>query len=144
MTNATRQNIRGVAVLYRDYASHPQVKAMQQHSPNLLNFQVGSRGKQWFIVGFYLALNNAATIERVTTNIGQLPHRAALLVVGDFTTDPETPEGSSRREEITEAIAVAGLKGMSTNFLLCRKLWAQDRRTWCMHRIGREVRSHTD
>ena len=67
-----------------------------------------------------------------------------MLVVGDFNTDIETKKESNLREDIAADIVTTGLEEMLTNFLPCRKSWAQYRITWCMQRLGKYVRSQTD
>ena len=86
--------------------------------------------QRWFIVGFYLALDDMDIIKHVVTSIGQLPHGDALLVEGYFNMGIATLECSNQGEEITAYIATAGLDYMSTHFLPRRKSWSQDRIMW--------------
>ena len=66
------------------------------------------------------------------------------MVVGNFNTNLESPEGQSREEEIAVAMATARLKDMSMHFLPRRKPWSKDSRTWGMLRGGQKVRSRTN
>ena len=92
----------------------------------------------------YLALNDASTIKRVVTAIGQLPLRSALLVAVNFNLNLVATEGSPCIEYIAVAIATAGLEEIYTHFLLRRKSWEQGGHTWCMCCCGTEVRFWTD
>ena len=87
-TDAPSRHRGGVAVFYQEETPHFQVEVMQQHGPNVLSFQVDSGGRRWSILGCYLVPNNAATLEGIATAIGQRPRGAALLMEGDFNTDP--------------------------------------------------------
>ena len=127
--------------MYWDGASPFQVEAMQQHGPRALSFHVASVECWWFISGCYIAPDDVATIENVTTAIIQRPPRDVLLVSRDFNMDPAKLEGSDRGEDIATAITTARMEDMSTHFLPRCKYWAQERRMWCMRCIGREVRS---
>ena len=53
-------------------------------------------------------------------------------------------EGIQSKEDISVATVTAGLEGITADFLLCLKAWAQDGRTRCMLRQGRGERSQTD
>ena len=85
-----------------------------------------------------------ATIDSVFNCIGQQTYGAALLVTGDFNKDLTTLYGSNHGEEIAASIATSGMEDMSAQFLLYRKSWAQDRKTRCMPRLGREVGYQVD
>ena len=72
------------------------------------------------------------------------PQGAELLVAGDFNVKLSEPEGDRRGEDIAAALATEGLRDMLAHFLLLRRLWCQDGRTWSIIRAGREVRFWTD
>ena len=75
-------------------------------------------GQRWFIVGCYLALDDAATTNRVVTDIIQPPCGAALLVTRDFIADLANMEGSNCGEEIAAAILTAGMEDMYVYLLM--------------------------
>ena len=103
----------------------------------MLIFQVVSGGQQCFIVRFYLAPDDAVTIERVVVAIIQRPHGGALMVAGNFNIELAAPEGISSREDIAASVATVGLEDMSAHFLPRHKYWARDGRTWSMCFQGR-------
>ena len=53
----------------------------------MISFEVATGRRRWYIIGCYIAPNNARTIERVVTELGDQPRVTALVVAGDFTTD---------------------------------------------------------
>ena len=57
-------------------------------------------GRRWYVVVFYVALDNASTLDRVVTEIGKLPHGLELLVVGDSNADLFSPYRHKRDEAI--------------------------------------------
>ena len=122
MTNTSIQHHGGVAIFYQ-HLPHFQVKALQQHGPNLLIFQIASEGRCWLIVRCNLSPDDTATIERTVTVIVQHPHGGVLLVYGHFNTNLAEPEGERHVEEIVVAIETSGMEYMSTHFLPCCKYW---------------------
>ena len=68
-----------------------QVGSHQFHSPNVDSWQMVSRGKRWFVMGFYLAPNDASTIDHVVTAISRIPLGAALLMDGNANSDMAKP-----------------------------------------------------
>ena len=68
-----------VAIFYW-YVPHFKVEYFQPHGRNMMSFQLDSDKRKWFIVGCYISLDNASTIERAITDIIKCTHRAALLV----------------------------------------------------------------
>ena len=49
------------------------VESHQQFGPNVVSFQMASRGRRRYIVGCYLAPENVLTIESIFAAIGQFP-----------------------------------------------------------------------
>ena len=96
-----------------------------------------SGDRHWFIVGCYLASDNALTIEDVIAAISQRPLGAALLVVGDFSTNLVVLEVRDQDKGIAEAVAEDGMEDIRFHFLPRHKPWLKDSRTWGMHRCGR-------
>ena len=88
-------------------------------------------------MGFYLAPDDASSVERVIRYMEQRPHGAELMVVGDL-------EGNRQDEEITAAPFDAVLEYMSDHFLPHQTPWARYGHTWIMLMQGRVVRSETD
>ena len=72
------------------------------------------------------------------------PKGAELLVAVDLNINLAEPEGDRREEDIVAALVTEGLEDMAAHFLLQRRRWYRDGRTWCMLQKGREVRSRTD
>ena len=82
-----------MSVFYQD-APHFQVKDFQPLEPNMTSFQLDSGGRRWFIVRYYIALDDASTIEYVIMANGQRPHRDALLLSGDFNVNLAAMQGN--------------------------------------------------
>ena len=117
---------------------------MKKFGPNVLEFQLATGARRWYIVGVYIAPDDTTTMERVVEAIRRKPRGAELLVAGDFNVDIAAPEGDRRAEDIATELVTAGLEDMAWHFLPQEKRWCPDRRTWGMLRKGREVRSRTD
>ena len=64
-----------------------EVEAVQDYGPNVLSFKVATGARRWYIIGCYLAPDDAETIERVVTALGEKPRGTALIVAGDLNTD---------------------------------------------------------
>ena len=135
-TEAPSAHSGSVAVFYRA-AEHFSVETLQTYGANIVSFQLASGDRRWFIVGCYLAPDDASKIEDVLAAISQRPRGAALLVVGDFNTDLDAPEDRERDEGIAAAMTEEVLEDMSGYFLPKHKPWLKDSRTWAMHRGGR-------
>ena len=54
--------------------------------------------------------NDASNIEGVAVDIIRRPHRAEILVTGDFTAKLADPEGITSTEEIAASLAVFGME----------------------------------
>ena len=106
----------GVTVFYRA-AKHFYVEAIQTYGENVISFQLESVYRRWYIVGCYLAPDDASNIEDVVAAIGKRLQGAALLVVGDFKKNLAASEGKDRYEGITAALAEENLEEMSSHFL---------------------------
>ena len=100
--------------------------------------------RRWYIIGCYLAPDDARTIERVVTALGDQPRGTALIVAGDFNTDLGDMACDRRGTEIAAAITEAGLEDMTAHFLPRKRKWGRERRTWSMVRGGKAIRSWTD
>ena len=94
------------------------VEAVREYRPNILSFEVATGGQRWYIIGCYLAPNNARMIERIVTAMGDQPRGTALLVAGDLNTDLGATENDRRGSEIAAAITEAGVKDMLAHSLL--------------------------
>ena len=80
------QHHKVMALFYRDWP-HFLVEAHQQHSPNVIIFQLVMGDWGCFIVVCYLSLKDASSIYCVVRDVVQFPHGSELMVVGDFNTD---------------------------------------------------------
>ena len=110
--------------------------AIHLYGKSAVSFQLDSGGQRWYIVGCYLARNDASTIEDVVAAISQRLHGAALLLNGYLNTDLEAQEVRAREEKITSAMSMEGLKDISGHFLQRNKTWLRDGRMWSILRGG--------
>ena len=60
--------------------------------------------RRWYIIGCYIAPDDARTIERVVTALGDQLRGTALLVAGDFNTDVGDTASDGRGAEIAAAL----------------------------------------
>ena len=111
---------RGLAIFYRD-VPHFQVKSFHPQRPNVTSIHLDSDGSKCFIDRCYLFPDNASTIESIIVAIGQRPHGSALLVASDFNVYLVVPEVNRCTDDITAAIATAGLEEISMQVLPCQK-----------------------
>ena len=84
--------------------------SLRYFGPNLLSFEVATGGRQWYIIGCYIAPDNARTIERVVTVLWDQPRGTALLVGGEFNTNLGDTASDRRVAEIAAALTEAGSK----------------------------------
>ena len=108
------------------------VEEVRQYGPNMLSVKVVSGRRLWFIVGCYIAPDDAQTIERVVKALKDQPQGTALIVAGDLNTDLGEMDGDRRGAEISAALTEAGLEDMATHFLPLKRRWGRERRTWAM------------
>ena len=78
--------------------------------------------RRWYIIGCNIAPDDARTIERVVTALGDQPRGTALIVAGDFNTDLGEMASVGKGTEIAAEITEAGLEDMTAH-LLPRKRW---------------------
>ena len=142
-TDAPSRHRGGMALFYMPSTLF-EVEAIREYRPNVLSFEVATGARRWYIIGCYLAPDDAQTIERVVTALGYQPRGTALLVVEDLNTDLEATENDRRGSEIVAAMTEAGVENMTVHFLPRKRPWGRERRTWSMVREGRMVRSRTD
>ena len=141
--DALSRHRSGVALFYRP-SSLFTVEEVREYGPNVISFEVATGRRQWYIIGCYLALNDARTIERVVTALGDQLRSTALVVAGDFNTDLGETASNGRGTEIAAALTEAGVEDMTAHFLLRKRLWGRERRTWSMVREGKVIRYRTD
>ena len=94
---------------------------MRPYGPNVISFEVVTGRRRWYIIGCYLAPDNARRIERVVTAMGNQPRGTALIVAGDLNTDLGYMACDGRGAEIAAAITEAGLEDMTAHFLLRKR-----------------------
>ena len=121
-----------------------EVKAVRDYGPNVLSFEVATGARRWYIIECYLSPDDAETIERVVTALGDRPKGTALIVAGDLNTDLGDAESDRRGSDIAAAMAEAGVEDTTAHFLPRKRKWGRERRTWSMVREGKVVRSRTD
>ena len=68
-TDAPSRHSGGIAMFYREGAGFA-VEEVRPYGPNVLSFEVVSGRRRWYIIGCYLAPDDAQTIERVVTALG--------------------------------------------------------------------------
>ena len=88
--------------------------------------------------------DDAQTIERVVTALGDQPRSTTLLVAGDFNMDLGETASDGRGTDIAAALTEAGVEDMTAHFLPRKRLWGRELRTWSMVREGRVIRYQTD
>ena len=97
-TDAPSRHRGEIAMFYREGAGFA-VEEVRQYGPNVLSFEVVSGRRRWYIIGCYLAPDDARAIERVVTSLGDQPRGTTLIVAGDLNTVWETwsATGEGRR-----------------------------------------------
>ena len=130
-TDAPIRHRGGITLFYREGAGFA-VEEVRTYGPTVLSFEVGTGRRRWYIIGCYLAPDDARTIEQVVTAIGDQPRGTALVVVGYLNTDLGDMECDGRGTEISAAITEAGLEDMAAHFLPKKRGWGRERRTWAM------------
>ena len=105
-TDAPSRHRGGVALLYREEADFA-VEEVRTYGPNVISFEVVTGRRRWYIIRCYIATNDARTIERVVTALGDQPRGTALIVAGDFNTDLGEMASNGRGTEIAAAITEA-------------------------------------
>ena len=98
----------GVAMFYQA-TEKLSVEALRLYGENVARFKLALGGRRWFIVGCYLAPDNALTIEDIFASISQWTRGAALMVVGYFNTNMAAPEVWAWDEVIVSALSEEGL-----------------------------------
>ena len=86
------------------------LEALYLHGPNVVRLQLDTGRKRWNIRGCYITPDDSLTIEDIITAIRRRSHGSELLVSDDLNTDLVEPEGTTRAEEITADLTVAGLE----------------------------------
>ena len=94
----------GLSLFYRT-VEHLFFEEFQTHGANVVSIQLASGDRQWYIMGFYLAPDDASTIEDAVAAIGMQPRGSALLVVGNLNTNLAALEGRERYEGVAVALA---------------------------------------
>ena len=104
------------------------MEEVRTYGPNVISFEVVTGQRRWYIIGCYIAPDDARTIERVVTALGDQPRGTALIVAGDFNTDLGEMASDGRGTEIAAAITEAGLEDMTAHFLPRKRRWGVHRR----------------
>ena len=100
------------------------VEAHQKHGPNIVIFRMVMGGPIWFLMGLYLAPDNASSIEHAFGAMVQCPNRDELVVFGDLNRDIVEPEGNTWYKSIVVALVDLGPEDIYIHFLPCRIPWA--------------------
>ena len=123
-TDAPSLHSGGIAMFYREGAGFA-VEEVMPYGPNVISFEVLTGRRRWYIIGCYLAPDDARTVERVVTALGDQPRGTALIVAGDLNTDMGDMECDGRGAEIAAAITEAGLEDMAAHFLPRKRKWGR-------------------
>ena len=75
---------------------HFTLEAFRLQGPNVISFQLETGGQRWHVGGFYIASDNALTIDDVITITIKWFRGADILVAGDFNADLAEPERNAR------------------------------------------------
>ena len=142
-TDAPSQHRGRVELFYRPLPLF-ELEAVQEYGPNVLSFEVVTGARRCYIIGCYLAPDDAETIELVVTALGDRLKGTALIVAGDLNTDLGDAENNSRGLEIATEMTETGVEDMTAHFLPRKRRWGRRRRTWSIVRGGKVVRSRTD
>ena len=121
-TDAPSRHRSGVALFYRP-SSLFAMEEVREYGPNVISFEVATGGRRWYIIRCYLAPDDARTIERVVTALGDQPRGTTLVVAGDFNTDLGETASDGRGTEITAALTEAGVEDMTAHFLPRKRPW---------------------
>ena len=105
------------------------MEEVRGYGPNAVSFEVATGRRRWYIIGCYLAPNDARTIERVVTALGDQLRSTALVVAGDFNTDLGETASNGRGTEIAAALTEAGVEDMTAHFFPRKRRWGRERRT---------------
>ena len=107
-TDTMMQHCGSVAVIYQA-SPWLLVEAIQKFIPNVVSFHLVTGERQWYIVGSYLAPDNASMIDSIVAALGDCPQESELLVAGYFNADLVIPEGVEQDEETVADLAKAVL-----------------------------------
>ena len=123
---------RGRVAVFHQPAPNFAVEAVQKFGPNVIDFQLVTGARRWYIVGFYLAPNDTLAIESVVQAPKERPKGAELLVAGNTNVNLAEPEGDRRGGDILAELVTEGLEDMSEHFLPRQHPWCRDGRAWSM------------
>ena len=79
-----------------------------------------------------MAPDYALPIEDVVADMGKRPRGDVMVVVRNFNTDLDAPEGREQDKVIVADLVYEGLEEMSGHFLPRNKPWLKDGCTWEM------------
>ena len=117
------------------------MEGFREYGPNVISFEVATGRRRWYIIRFYLAPDDARTIDRVVIALGDQLRGTALVVAEDFNTDLGETASDRRGTEIAAALTEAGVEDMTAHFLPRKRLWGRERRTWSMVREGKVIQA---
>ena len=113
-TDAPSWHRGGIALFYKEEADFA-VEEVRPYGPNVISFEVLTGRRRWYIIGCYLAPDDARTIDQVFTALGDQPQGTALIVAGDLNTDLGDMACDGRGTEIAAAITEAGLEDITAH-----------------------------
>ena len=142
-TDAPSRHPGGIALFYKEGADFA-IEEVRPYGPNFISFDVVIGRRQWYIIGCYLAPDDARTIEQVVTALSNQPRGTALIVAGDINTGLGDMAYDKRGTAIAAAITEAGLEDMTAHFLPRKGKGRRERRTWSMVRGGEAIRYRTN
>ena len=116
------RNRRGVALFYHEPPIF-SVETIHQFGANIIACQLAMWERHWYIVGYYLALGDGATIQDVETAMNERQRGTELIVAGDLNADLERTAGQGLDKEIEVVVVTAGIKDISWQFILRQHTW---------------------
>ena len=108
---------RGRVALFYQLSPLFVVEALRQFGPNVMSFQLSTGARWWYIIGCYLAHDNASTIESVVAALKERPKGTTLVLAGDLNTALEDPQNNRRGTEIAAELTEGGLAEMTAHLL---------------------------
>ena len=130
-TDAPSRHRKGITLFYKE-SRHFAMEEINMPGPNVISFQLEMGGHCWHVVGLYLALNDASTLECVMAAIGQSHRDMEILVAGEFNADMVSPYGKERNKTITAAMSIEGLEDTLEHFFPRHIHWKRYGRAWIM------------
>ena len=106
----------GVTLFYRNSLAFA-VEVIHQFGANVIECQLATGDRRWYIVGCYLVPGDGATIWDMEVAMAELQSGTDLIVAGDLNVDVRRTGRKGRGEEIAATVEMAGLEYILAHFL---------------------------